>query len=249
MMFTLANSSVFDFFEPIANVIISIAGIFWKNGSAAVSQIGTFVTGILLIVAIFLFSQFLMQRFHKLVVLFNDMKFDYLKAEERRINKELHNNIQKMNKKITTCLIYIELRVKENISEKINLEEQYEMLNKYLASKLNAAPVKYKQGYVYRFSNIDTIDSRLCFFFNALHSQAPVDYLFIFQVIEGTYESALFEVDKLRNAGIYNKILMTPATNLRYENNIKKDYTTGVVGNYVFSGESHSIYELKEKFF
>ena len=250
MMFSLANSNIFNFFEPVANVINSIASLIWRKGNDGAMQIGGFITGLLLIISVFLFSQFIKQRCNNLAKFFNDLKFDYLKSEERRINKELHNNIQRMNNKISYSFMYVELREKENASEKVDLDEQYKILNQFLYSKTLVLPERSGEGYVYKFTTkIDHIDADLKYFFRALHSQAPVDYMFIFQVIETTFDNALFDVSKLKKAGIYNKIIMTPTTNLRYESNIKKDYNTGVVGNYVFAGESHSIYELKEKFF
>lgn len=249
MMFTLGNSSAFEFFAPFANIVISLAGAIWEPANTIVSQIWGFITGILLLTVLFLISQFLKQRFNILGKFFADMRLDYLKNEEHRINKELQRDIQKMNQKISACVIYIELKAKDYIHEKVDIDEQYKILNQFLYSRTGVIPKKNGYGYIFSFPNIEKIDNDLEYFFKAIHSQAPVDYLFILQVIENTFEEALFEITKLRNSGVHNKILMTPTTNLRYEHNVVKNYGTGVVGNYVFDGEMHSIYELRERFF
>ncbi len=249
MMFTLGGSSAFNFFEPAAKIITSISSAIWGDNNTVLFQIWEFITGILLITGLFLISQFLKQRFNVLSKNFADLRLDYLKNEERRINKELHRDIQNMNKKISACVIYLELKAKDYIREKVDIDEQYKILNQFLYSKLGVIPEKNGYGYIYRFSSIEKIDNELQYFFKAIHSQAPVDYLVILQVIENTFEESLYEISKLRNSGVYNKILMTPTTNLRYEHNTVKSYTTGVVGNYVFQGENHSIYEIKERFF
>ena len=56
MMFSLANSNIFNFFEPVANVINSIASLIWRKGNDGAMQIGGFITGLLLIISVFLFE-------------------------------------------------------------------------------------------------------------------------------------------------------------------------------------------------
>ena len=89
MMFSVANSNALDFLSPLVNIVISISGLIWKDASGILSIWG-FITGLLLIIFLFLISQFLKQRFNILSKTFSDMKINYLKEEEKRINKELH---------------------------------------------------------------------------------------------------------------------------------------------------------------
>ncbi len=249
MIFSLGGSSGFNFFKPAAQVVMSISVIIWGGNTTGIFQAWEFITGVFLITGLFLILQFLKQRFSVLSKFFADLKIQYLKDEERKINKELRRDIEKMNKNISACFIYVELKEKEHIHEKVDIEEQYKLLNQFLYSKTSAIPEKNGYGYIYKFSNIEKIDTHLQYFFKAIHSQAPINYMFILQVVETSFGDALLEVSKLRNSGVYNKILMTPTTHLRYENNLVKTYSTGVVGDYVFEGMAHSIYELREKFF
>ncbi len=248
MMFSVANSNALDFLSPLVNIVISISGLIWKDASGILSIWG-FITGLLLIIFLFLISQFLKQRFNILSKTFSDMKINYLKEEEKRINKELHKEIESMNKKISACVIYLEIKAKDSVKNKVNIEEQYKLLNQFLYSKTQIIPEKSGYGYVYKFSNIEKIDNYIEYFLKVINSSAPIDYLCILQVIETTYSNAVYDIEKIRNAGIYNKILLNPTTNLRYEHNAVQQYSTGVVGDYVFAGETHSIYELKEKTF
>ena len=248
-MFSLGNSSAFDFFKTQADIINSLGIFIWGNSKSDLFLVKEFITGILFLAAVFFICQFIKI---KLVDFGNALKDSLVrcyKNEEKKVNAELHRNITKMNKKISSALFYVEIKKKDSVYLPVDLEEQFKLLNNFLYSKTHIIPEKKDNGFVYILQNVEKIDMYLPFFFKALSSSAPIDYLFVFQIIETDLESAMYEVSKIKNSGIYNKILMTPATNLRYENIDNKSYPTGVVGNYVFAGETHSIYELKDRYF
>ncbi len=248
-MCSLANSSAFDFFSSQAEIIMSVASFIWGGTKSDLFFIKEFLTGILLLAAIFFICQFVKLKLVNLGNFLKESLVNCYKSEEKSVNAELHRNIVRMNKKISSAVIYVEIKKKESVFTAVDLDEQYKLLNNFLYSKTNIIPEKQDGGFIYKFSNVEKIDMYLPFFFKAINSTAPIDYLFIFQIIENDFDSAMYEINKIKNSGIYNKILMTPATNLRYENIDNKSYSTGVVGNYVFAGESHSVYELKDKFF
>jgi hypothetical protein len=160
-----------------------------------------------------------------------------------------YNNISEMNDKITKAIVYIELKPKERTVAKVNLEEQYLQLNNFLYSKLGLAPIKYGNGYIYKFLNFKTIDLSLKTFMKAINSEAPVDYMVILQAYEGSEDFAYMEIFKLRTTGIYNTIIMAPTTNIRYEYIKDAVYTTGIIGRYMIENDDVSIYEIREKFF
>lgn len=249
MLFALGNSHTMDSLTPFVEPITAIAEIFFRGNNPAFSELQQFTIGILLLSGVFFVSQFLKNRCVDFIKFLEMSKENCRRFEDRQLNKAIHKSAEKMSKKISKCMIYFELRKKERAIESVDMEEQYRLLNQYLCSKLGVVSIKYGEGYLFKFANIETIDSSLIYFFNALKSKAPVDYMIIFQAIETTEPVSYYEIQKLKKAGLYNSIIMSPTTYLRYDYNENKAYTTGIIGNYILENDDISIYELKEKYF
>ena len=244
-MFLLGNSDGFNFFKPVANTILSIVKPLWINSNSVIQE---FILGVAFLGSLILFFQ-ISKKFtefieHRLKII----QENYRKHEDKLLNQQLKKDIEKMNKKISKCIVYYELRKKEQLRQLITLEEQYQILNQFFYSKTNIIPEKHNDGYILNFSSIENIDTLIPHIFKAINSTAPVEYIFILQAVENSNTEAFYEINKLINAKLYNKIIMTPTTNLRYEHNGTQKYTTSVTGNFVFAGESHSIYEIRDNY-
>ena len=173
-----------------------------------------------------------------------------IKYEEEQLNKDLKEELKALNRDIHSALVYLELTPKKIPGVTIVLEEQYQLLIKYLASKVNKEPEKYKNGYLFSDVDIEKFDKYFECFFKALGSAAPVRYLFAVQIIEKhDYKTAYQELDFLINTGLFDHVLVTPATKLRYEHNKICGYDTTVVGNFVYHEEHRNIYEVRDRFF
>lgn len=249
IIFALGNAnSYLSFLDPFVENIKYVIELFWK-GSEAPTNIHGYMAGLILLAGGFCVFQFLKERFEALGKFLIKAKEDCRRFEDKQVNEQIHKNIDKMNDKITKAIVYIELKPKERTVEKVNLEEQYLQLNNFLYSKLGLAPIKYGNGYIYKFLNFKTIDLSLKTFMKAINSEAPVDYMVILQAYEGSEDFAYMEIFKLRTTGIYNTIIMAPTTNIRYEYIKDAVYTTGIIGRYMIENDDVSIYEIREKFF
>lgn len=249
MLFALGNSQAMDSLRILVDPIIFIADMFFSNDKPEFGQLQQFVVGITLLSGGFLVSQFLKNRCTDLVKFLEISKENCRRFEDKQVNLSIHRSAKNMNKKISKCMVYLELKKKEHLVETVDLKEQYELLNKYLSSKVGVVPENFLDGFLYKFPDIEKIDSDIVYFFYAIKSKAPVDYMMILQVIEKSLLVAQDEIQKLRSAGLYNSIIMSPTTSLRYEYNDARAYTNGIIGHYLCGNEEMSIYELKEKFF
>lgn len=249
IIFALGNAETFlSFLDPFVENVSYITELLWK-GSENPTRVHNFMFILLFFAGAFCIFQFLKERFEAIGKFLVKAKEDCRRFEDKQVNVEVHRNIDRMNDKITKAIVYLELKAKDRTIEKVNLDEQYLQLNNFLYSKLYLAPIKYGNGYIYKFLDFRDIDRSLKHFFKAINSEAPVDYMFILQAYEGSEDFAYMEIFKLRTTGIYNTIIMAPTTNLRYEHIKDAAYTTGIVGHYMIESDDVSIYEIREKFF
>lgn len=247
-MLLLGASNAMDFFKPSAEIIIAIANALWIFGEPFNSILTEFIGGAILLLFLFAFFQLLRKIAQSIEQNLIIAQNRYRENEDRTVNQQLHKDIEKMNKKLSQCILYYEIKKKDNIHFPVNLEEQYQALNQFLYSKSSIIPEKYEEGYLLKIQSIENIDELLSSLFKAINSTAPVDYIFILQIVEDTSYNALVEINKLKNTKLYNKIVMTLTTNLRYEHNEVKNYTTSIAGSFIFEGEDLAIYEFREKF-
>ncbi len=244
-LFLFGKSDGFDFFKPVAKTIISMATPLWPDSNSLIQD---FILGVVFLGLLLLFFQFAKHFSEYMKIKLKTTQENYRIHEDKVLNQELKKDIINLNKKITKCIVYYEVKKKDKIRQQIDIEEQYQILNQFFYSKTNIVPEKHEDGYILNFSSIENIDTFIPHIFKAINSTAPVEYIFILQVVENSIAEAHFEIKKLINAKLYNKIIMTPTTNLRYEHNKFQKYTTTVTGNFVFAGESHSIFEIRDNY-
>ena len=96
-------------------------------------------------------------------------------------------------------------------------------MNKYLVKKTGVVPEIYEGGFLYHFSDFDSIDETLKVFFALLSADAPLDY----QICVQAYTEKKFDKDSLNlliALKLYNKITLSSETAYRYNFNNSQRY-------------------------
>lgn len=188
---------------------------------------------------------FLMNFFIMLAAMFEaaykSTHFVCKKTQEFVMNKGLQNAVKKEEKQIKEYTVHIHTAIKEkynNLENKINLEEQNQIMNKYLIEKLSVDPRPYNNGFTYHFSNIENIDSVLNVLFKILNSKAPIKYTICIQAGDN-----LKQLDKLISLKEYGKIIIAADTLYRYQYNDIKLHETSQVGVFQYENRTLEVHE------
>ena len=167
------------------------------------------------------------------------------KNEERLMNESLQKAVIQNEKKIRQYKLYVSTELKKkslNSKNKINLEEQNKILNKFIMEKTMANPVFYNNGFLYSFSNIEKIDKVLDALKKILQTDSPINYFICIQVFG---ENPMIEEQELKDlisTKIPNKIIMTAKTSYRYSYNEEQRYKTGQYGIFQSNGKSFEVH-------
>lgn len=230
------------FFAPVIATVSSL--------NIAISESTEYMIGILLIFVLYAVFLVVQKVLETVIIKTKQMRAGCVAFEDRQLNKSLKREVSALNKDLNYSLVYFELITKKTPGMTVVLEEQYQLFIKFLSSKLFVFPQKYKNGYVFVDVPIEKIDKYFECFFKAIGSAAPLRYLFAVQIIEKkNYNEAYKELDSLVKTALYDHIILTPATKLRYEHNKQCGYEMTVVGNFVYEDEHRNVFEVRERFF
>ena len=155
------------------------------------------------------------------------------KIEENIFNKtlETQNTLEQSN--IKRYQIYVGTSVKPKYAHKeynVNLEEQNQIMNKFLISKTGACPQRYEKGFLYTFDAFSKIDGILDSFNKLLVSNAPIDYIICVQILDNDPELEMQQIKALIGLEHLNKITTFSDTAYRYTFNSNQKYETSQLG-------------------
>lgn len=246
-----ANWFWLNIMKPLFSTFVNIGALISDGGfkffSASVEY--RFLIALLL----FIFLAFL---FNYLAIFFEKAKLSYenlhnivKKNKENKYNEEMENLQQKEQAKIKRYYVYISTKIKEKKSglEKINIDEQNSILNKFLIKNTEVIPVKYNDGFLYTFERFKYIDSDLEAFFKVIKSKAPLDYIICIQIVAGNQRLEMKQLNNMINLNLTNKIITLSDTVYRYSFNEVKKYGIETVGVYQKDGQAFDVYEFKEE--
>lgn len=172
------------------------------------------------------------------------------RIEENNFNNALEKTNANNQLAIKKYCIYVETSIKKKYAHmelNINLEEQNKLMNKFLIEKLNIQPTMYKNGYLFSFSDFNSIDKVLDVFFKLLKSNAPLNYNICIQIYSDNKQLEIEKLDKLINLKFENKISMLSDTVYRYKFNKFHKYGTSQLGIFQHSNttvEAHEFIEI-----
>ena len=127
------------------------------------------------------------------------------------------------------------------------MEEQNQIMNKFLSEKTGVLPIKYGNGFLYSYENFNKVDWVLKFFFRLIHSEAPINYVISVRIIKGDEYSDKELFNKLIELKLLNKISMLAEVAYRYTYNPLRGYDTTQVGIYKMDNNDFEVHEFIEK--
>lgn len=182
--------------------------------------------------------------------MFDEGKKIVKRIEEKNFNKQLENELSDEQLAIKKYCIYVETSIKKkyaHLESNVDLEEQNKLMNKFLIEKLNVQPSLYKNGFLYNFSDFNSIDTVLDVFFKLLKSNAPLNYNICVQIFSNDKAIEMGNLDKLIDLKFENKISTLSDTVYRYKFNKFHKYGTSQLGIFQHGGttvEAHEFIEI-----
>ncbi len=170
-------------------------------------------------------------------------------AEEKAFNKQLANDQSAEQKMLRRYNIYVSTSIKPKFShreQKVNLEEQNMIMNKFLIEKTGISPTPYEGGFLYSFGNFAAVDNNLQYFFKLLKSTAPLDYIICIQILGKDLVKEEKQLKELISLKFVNKVSACADTAYRYRFNSSHRYETSQLGLFQKEGETFEVHEFRE---
>ena len=239
------------FIRPLLDVFVSLGAMI--NDSSvdffgAVFEFKFFFAAILL-----LFLYFLIHLDYILVCFFENA---YLAGREKVhriqeviLNKSLERDQVSQQKKLQSYIVYISGALKNDSVTKmsnINLDEQINLMNKFLIEKTGINPEKFDNGFIYRFFRFDNIDASLEIFFKVLHSKAPLNYQICVVLEENDKTMQNERLRNIVNLGFWGKITMLSNVAYRYTFTENQKYATSQLGIFQKGNGTIEVHEFVE---
>ena len=170
-------------------------------------------------------------------------------AEEKTFNKQLASDQSTEQKMLRRYNIYVSTSIKPKFShreQKVNLEKQNMIMNKFLIEKTGISPTPYEGGFLYSFGNFAAVDNNLQYFFKLLKSTAPLDYIICIQILGKDLVKEDKQLKELISLKFVNKISACADTAYRYRFNASHRYETSQLGLFQKDGETFEVHEFRE---
>lgn len=202
----------------------------------------------------FIFVYYINKRVYDFVLCLEDMytnlRQKVKKIEENQFNKNLMKEQKNEQEKIKSFAVYVKISVNSRkiLGEKVDLEEQNKIMNKFLIEKVGVLPEVFEGGYLYKFNNFSIIDEKLDVFFKLIESSTPLDYLIVVQAYQNNIKQAFGDLRRLISIDIKNKICMDSETAYRYSFNKDKKFDTVQCGVYQRGENSIEVVSFEKKY-
>ena len=239
-----------NFIKPLLDFFIEI-GKMLNSGSimlfAAVFEFKYFIA-LLLILFVYFLIHVCYISLCKLQELYEAGNIAVKKIQENILNTKLAKEQEKEQDKIQKYVVYISASIKKNDFTKlsdINLQEQEDLMNKFLKEKTGVNPQNFNEGFLYNFDKFDKIDNTLEVLFKVLKSKAPLEFQ-ICIMINNEDQIDFVKLSKLISLGLKNKISIMADTAYRYRFIDSKKYRTSQVGLFQKGDETFEIHEFVE---
>ncbi len=209
----------------------------------AVFEFKFFNALIILVIMFYLMNLFIIIT-EKIEDIYDDSWRAYKKAEEKILNKTLAEDVKREEKKINKYMVLIHTDLKKKFSHRelnINIDEQNQLMNKFISEKTGIKSMNYDGGFLYQFNSFNEIDSVLDTLFKVIHSNAPLDYSICIQAGED-----LTQLKKLADLKHFGKITIAADTAYRYRFNTSHRYGASQIGIFQDGDKTLEVHEFKE---
>lgn len=139
--------------------------------------------------------------------------------EENCFNASLARQNRNEQKKINRYQVYVETQVKPkfaHIEYNVDMDEQNQILIKYLVEKTGVCPEKYEKGFLFTFDSFSEIDGKLDVFMNLWNSKAPIDFIVCIQIFGADIAKEKEQLNFLISLRFLNRVVTLADTAYRY---------------------------------
>ena len=233
-----------DLFRPLVDSFTSFSCLL-MDGSFTMIDVSfelKYFAAVILCTVILGICKVCMNGLNLLQEIYENGRMAVKKMKEDNLNQLLQSKQIEEQKQYRSYMIYVSLTkgtVDKFNLQAIDLDEQKNLMNKFLIENLGITPETFEDGFVYRFNKIDDMDSVLETFFKVLHSSAPVKYQICICLNEHNEAQDIAVLKKLISLNITNKICSLSNMAYRYRFLQKQGYNTSLLG--VFNTENGSI--------
>ncbi len=204
---------------------------------------------LILFLAVYYFDNLLILASAKLEELYCDSRNAVKKYQEDSLNIQLAQQHNIEQKRLKRFQIYVSTKIKKKYSHQeqhINIEEQNDIMNKFLIEKTGTNPTIYENGFLYTFEDFETADNVLKHFFKLIKSSAPLDYIICVQILGANPEREIMQLKELASLNFINKITMLSDTMWRYRHKKAHRFGTSQVGLFQKGQEIFEVHEFIE---
>ncbi|MCM1339965.1 MAG: hypothetical protein NC191_09875 [Muribaculaceae bacterium] len=208
-----------------------------------------YALAILIMLGLYLLTHVLFLGIEKFEDLYDDGTRAVKKIQENAFNKAMAQKNTSEQSQIQTYKIFVSASIKKKFSHKelnINLDEQLNIMNKFLMDKTSVIPEKFENGFVYTFNRFNDIDLVLENFFKLLKAQTPLNYIICVQIVEKNIIEAQNKLKTLISLNFENKISMLADTSYRYKFNKAHRYGTSQLGLFNKGNDTFEAHEFIE---
>lgn len=241
-----------DFIAPLLDFYIRLGSYIFNGTTQILSTIfeHKYFGAIIVIGLLYLFVHILWHIIDFFQSMYEKCVCLIKKYEEKCVNSSLVKTQVSEQQNIKIFQIYVSISVKPQYSGKncnVDIEEQKQILYKYLIEKTQAMPENYDNGVLFTFSFRD-IDKILDIFTKLPESKAPVDYIICVQAKgKSNGEEEKEKLKFLAKLKIYNKIITLADTTYRYNFNENCTYESSQLGVYQKDDVSYTVCQFVKK--
>ena len=245
------NWTWLGFIAPLLDTFLEIGNMISNDSVKLFDAVFEYKYGIALVLFLILYyvAHGIQLGFIKLEELYGDGRRLVKKMQENAYNKTLEIQNRLDQEQIKNYQIYVAAYRKRKLTHleaDVDMVEQAKLMNKFLMEKTGIAPVKYGEGFLYSFSDFNSIDNVLPHFFKLIHSTAPLEYIICVQILPKNLTNEFDNMKKLIDLHLLNQITTLSDTVWRYKHNETHRYGLNQIGLYKKENSTFEAHEFIE---
>lgn len=249
---TGGNWAWMSFISPVLDFLLDVGKAVWPGHMMLFAAVFEFKYLVALIVlgGLYALAHFGYIGLTALEDWFNDSCRFVRKIQEDQFNKSMEKKCISEQKKLKRYQIYVEAQVKPKFAHReynINMDEQNQIMLKYLIDKTNTCPDKFENGYLFTFNSFSDIDDVLDIFVKLFSSTAPLDYIVCVQILSDNTINDKKQMKSLIDLRTLNKITSLADTAFRYSFNDVCRYNVNIAGYFQHDKDTFELHEYVKK--
>lgn len=203
-----------------------------------------FFVAVIVLIVLYHVVNILIRINHFVLSFYHDTRLLISGNQEKQFNKKLQREQQKEQKVLKNYKLYIETFVKKNVFQKVDLDEQNKIMNKFLIKNIATMPKPYNNGIVFSLYDFDNIDEILSYLYQLIDSKAPIDYQICIQISAPDEVETMDNLNKLIRLNIKNKITILADTVWRYKYVENAKNQSALIGTFQENDTTFEVHEF-----